>query len=56
MRLQIESMLQRDPMQDVCDCTFPFQCSESERILGVAVDDTNRKHLITLVNHPPHLP
>lgn len=36
----VADVLQRDPMLDICDCTFPNECSKSERILGVVVDES----------------
>ena len=35
----ITGTLKRDPMLDICHCSFPNECSKSERILGVTVDD-----------------
>jgi len=35
----VSGCLTRDPARDICDCTFPNECSKSERILGVTVDD-----------------
>jgi len=35
----VAGALEHDPMLDICDCTFLNECSKSERILGVFVDD-----------------
>jgi len=35
----IAGSLQRDPMADICPCSFPNECSKSERILDVQVDE-----------------
>jgi hypothetical protein len=36
----VAAALERDPIQDICHCTFPYECSKSERILGVRVDES----------------
>ena len=42
----VTGVLERDPMEDICPCTFPEECSKSERINGVVASDSTRDLLM----------